>query len=81
MVKVYQEGDVFVSSGDDKDFGCCRCSHIIQRKEAGFKCKDRVFCEACQSDWNKENLSDNPPCHFDALRNSGEHEHIKFIRD
>jgi hypothetical protein len=89
-MKIWQEGEIFLAEGEDKDFGCCECSSIIQKREDGFHChtnkrkdKDtiyRIFCEACQNKWNKEKISDKKFCHLLQLGNEEEHCHTKFTR-
>jgi hypothetical protein len=90
-MKLFQEGNIFIAEGEDKDFGCCKCSHIIQKNEDGFHCltikgknknpaEYRIFCEACQNDWDKTNINTESRCHLDAIQNNGEHIHTRFIR-
>ena len=90
-MRILQEGDLFVATGEDKDFGCCKCSHIIQINEDGFHCKTikgkegkqdfyRLFCEACQNKWNKTNINLEVACLIEQLENNGEHCHTRFTR-
>jgi hypothetical protein len=86
-LKIFQEGNVFSTNGADEDFGCCKCSSIIQKNESGFGCKvmgkERIFCEACQNHENKDDYNNEKEkdcaCKIGLLKNR-EHYHIKFTR-
>lgn len=87
VIRIWQEGDVFSAIGEDSDFSCCKCSHIVQPAESGFACKVhkeiRIFCEGCQNLENRDSYNNEPAkdnlCKIALLRDQ-EHQHIRFTR-